>query len=214
MWETFLTQVEIKWGDFWCYSTCLSVFFYLFFLWFSFSLKEERLKFRLQSKHRSSWVQFVHGSTEQSHQRPPAVGLLGSLEALPSRQSLESTDKALSGWVIVFDVSVGDHAQRWGTWHEWAHFVWRMKGCVVRGRCDKTAEQSVAGTGVGSQDWCDVPTQMRSEIPTCTVLTMACALKGHRADQNYCCSKVLTSSLGSLCWASHLGKLKYLENRL
>lgn len=50
-----------------------------------------------------------------------------------------------------------------------------------------------------------VPTQMKSDIPTCILLTIHCALKYHRTDQHYCCSHVLVSSLDSLCWLLILG---------
>lgn len=148
----------------------------------------------LSNKHQSSWAQFVPCSIVQSHQRSPAVGLLGSLEALPSRQSLASTDKALSGWVTCL-LSQQEIMPRDGE-HNMSGVLlsggWR--GGVTRQLCSQCWHRA------STQSCHDVPTQMRSEIPSCTVLAMACALKGHRTEQNYCRSKVLTSSLGSLCW--------------
>lgn len=103
----------------------------------------------------------------------------------------------------VLDVSVGDRGQRWGAWCDWGPVCCRMKVYVMSemwGDRHAVAEVELvpkAGTGV--------PAQTRSEIPTCTVLTVTCSLKYHRTEQNYCCLDVLVSALGSLCWLLILG---------
>lgn len=170
---------------------CLSVWFFTCSFFGLPFLSKKRgwnsgYKAVLSNKHQSSWVQFVHCSTVQSHQRSPAVGLLGSLEALPSRQALASLIRlclaASCAWCL---------SRRWGT--PWVGCCClEDEGMCDKGRCDKTAVQSVAGIELVPKAVMMFPHIWGLRFPT--VLTMAYALKSHRADQNYCCSNVLSSS--------------------
>lgn len=140
-------------------------------------------------------------------QRPPAAGLPSSPWNIP--QQAVTADQPIrlclggsrAGYVL--DASVGDPAHRWGAWRDWGPGGWRMKVYVMsevwQDRCAVTGVELVPKAATA------VPTQTRSEVPTCPVLTVPCALMCHRTDQNYCRSNVLVSSLGSLCWLLTLG---------
>lgn len=152
-------------GRKWCRSSCPTLFKCLFFLLIlpSVFLFPQRREDEIQAtKQQSSWVQLAHCSTGQSHQRPPAAGLHGSLGAAPSRQSLIRL--CLGGpcaWCL---------SRR--SCPEMGNTTWEGSCCLE--------DEGVCGEGEMWQDSCAVsawhragsqgchhgPTQMRSEVPT------------------------------------------------
>lgn len=137
------------------------------------------------------------------NQRSPAAGLHSSLwniaqQAVTADQLIKLVPRCIMCWWCAWCLSGR-------SWPEVGSMTvcCRMKVYVMSEMWQD--RHAMAEVGLVPKASTGVPTQMRSEIPTCTVLTITSYLKYHRTEQNYCCLDVPVSALGSLSWLLILG---------
>lgn len=189
-------------------------FYVVFFFFFSKKWRWNSVyQAMLSNKCEFSWMQFVLCSTLQLRSKISSCGVAWCpFKHCTAGGHCGSADKALSrwamGWLCAWCLSERPCPEVGSVM--WLRSCW-LEDEVV---CDEwgVTRQACSGWGkAGTWGWHWAT--HTNEIPTCALLTITCSLKSHRTEQNYCCSNVLVSSLGSLFWASDLGNFKCLENR-